>query len=44
MENLPQYYLILPDKKIVYQTQMLGDYSDLLKAMRDYQQNKQAKK
>lgn len=44
MQNMPQYYLILPDKKIVYQTQMLGDYSDLLKAMRDYQQNKQAKK
>ena len=40
METMPRYYLISPDKKIVYQTTSLDDYNCLFKAMHDYQHHK----
>lgn len=42
--NIPAlgyYYPISPDKEIVYETSVLGDYSELLKAKADYEKQKQ---
>ncbi len=36
----PQYFLISPDKKIVYQSSNLEDYSELLKAKQEYENNR----
>lgn len=38
MPYLGYYYLISPDKEIIYETAVLGDYSDLLKAKKEYEE------
>lgn len=41
--NIPYlgyYYLISPDKKVVFKDYKLGDYSELLKAKEEYERNK----
>ena len=40
LQSMPQYYLISPDKKIIYRTTSLGDYSAILKAKQEYQHKK----
>ncbi len=36
MHIMPQYYLISPDKQIVYKSNHLGDYSDLQETMKSH--------
>lgn len=38
--SLGYYYLISPDKKVVFKDYKLGDYSELLKAKEDYENKK----
>lgn len=39
--GFPSYYLISPDKQIVWRSNYLGDYSELLKAKADYEKQHQ---
>jgi hypothetical protein len=41
MHVMPQYYLISPDKQIVYKSHDLGDYSELLQAKTEYEKKLQ---
>ena len=38
---LGYFYLISPDKEVVYDSSNLGDYSELLKAKSDYEKQHQ---
>lgn len=40
MATQPAYYLLSPDKQIVYHTNNLGDYSALIEAKRQYEQKR----
>lgn len=39
MRYMPRYYLLSPDKEIVYQSGNLGDYKKLIEAKRNYKGN-----
>ena len=41
--SLGYYYLISPDRQIVYETSDLGDYSELLEAKANYEMQHQIK-
>lgn len=40
MRTLPKYYLLSPDKQIVYESNVLGDYGKLLEAKREFELKK----